>query len=198
MAKTGVSGEVADVAIQKLDAGESITKVDQMISQAKGGIKPLVTAPTIPELAPTKPVAGRKAEIAPTPKPEAVGVEIPKELKLLAEEAKKYKSVEEWRKFDEDKEISKVLTAVGKYSEKNELLRKWGGDKSDVDIITDFYNQVAQPPTVAKPEQVKPKGKPGFVDVRSLLKVHKTFMNIVEPSKAVELKLGKEPYATVI
>ncbi len=67
MAKVGITEDVADIAIQRLDAGESVTKVDQMLSQAKFGIKPLVTAPTIPELAPTKPVA-------PITKPEAVRV----------------------------------------------------------------------------------------------------------------------------
>ena len=46
--------------------------------------------------------------------------------------------------------------------------------------------------------RVKPKGKPGFIDVRPLAKVHKSIMNIIEPSKAVEIAYGKEPYATVI
>jgi curved DNA-binding protein CbpA len=40
MKENNVSKEVADNAVQMLDKGESITKVDQMISQAKFGIKP--------------------------------------------------------------------------------------------------------------------------------------------------------------
>ncbi len=45
MEKVGISEDVANVAIQKLDAGESITKVDQMLSQAKLGIKPIIEKP---------------------------------------------------------------------------------------------------------------------------------------------------------
>ncbi len=47
--KIGVSEDVANIAIQRLDAGESITKVDQMLSQAKLGIKPLVDQPITAE-----------------------------------------------------------------------------------------------------------------------------------------------------
>lgn len=50
---------------------------------------------------------------------------------------------------------------------------------------------------LAKPALRKPR-KPGFVDVTPVLKAHKTFMGILEPSKAVERKLGKEAYAAVI
>lgn len=58
----------------------------------------------------------------------------------------------------------------------------------------------AEPTPIApKPTKaVKPIGKPGFVDVTPVLKAHKTFMRVLEPSKAVERKLGKEAYAAVI
>ncbi len=77
------------------------------------------------------------------------------------------------------------------------------GDKIRVNLesygikVASIARQIAAKKLPLRPP-VKPKGKPGFIDVRPLLKVHKTFMGIVEPSKAVELKLGKEPYAIVI
>ncbi|MBA7506112.1 hypothetical protein ES706_04792 [subsurface metagenome] len=87
------------------------------------------------------------------PKAKAITLEVPKELETLAQEARKYKSAEEWRKFDSGKEISKVLiggrgllpsgTDIN-YLEKLEALRKWGGDKSDIEIVSAFYNQVTK------------------------------------------------------
>ena len=57
MEKVGVSEDVANVAIQRLDAGESITKVDQMLSQAKLGIKPIIDKTMTPtEMRPEKDV----------------------------------------------------------------------------------------------------------------------------------------------
>ena len=50
-----------------------------------------------------------------------------------------------------------------------------------------------------KPEEGLFGGKQaGFVNVEPVLKAHETFMKILEPSKAVEKKLGKETYAAVI
>jgi hypothetical protein len=51
--------------------------------------------------------------------------------------------------------------------------------------------------TIKQSKEV-PKGKEGFIDVAPLAKAHQVFMNIIEPSKAVEIKHGKEVYAEVI
>lgn len=96
----------------------------------------------------------RKEPLFPhVPKAKAITLEVPKELETLAQEARKYKSAEEWRKFDRGKEISKALiggrgllpsgTDIN-YLEKLEALRKWGGDKSDIEIVSAFYNQVTK------------------------------------------------------
>lgn len=99
-------------------------------------------------------VPKRKEPLYPhVPKDKAITLEVPKELEALAQEAGKYKSAEEWRKFDKGKELSKVLiggqgllpsgTDIN-YLEKLEALRKWGGDKSDIEIVSAFYNQVTK------------------------------------------------------
>lgn len=46
--------------------------------------------------------------------------------------------------------------------------------------------------------EYRKKGKPGFVNVEAITKAHETFMKILEPSKAVERRLGKAAYAAVI
>ena len=96
-----------------------------------------------------------------------------------------------------DSSLKKIIQAGHKVAVVEEVAKDTKGEiKRDVVRVTD-EGIIAQPPTEVKAEEVKPKDK-GFVDVMPLLKVHKTFMNIVEPSKVVERKLGKEPYAAVI
>jgi len=50
----------------------------------------------------------------------------------------------------------------------------------------------------AKKEVTKPKGKPGFVDVSELAKIHKGVVNIIERAKPVEIKYGKDVTAAVM
>ena len=107
-------------------------------------------------------------------------------------------------------ERQRLLGEAAEYSEQFnvEQLRKEYQPRLDVidkDLRARGYNPSALP-TLKKsvPEQYeykpieKPKGKPGFADVTPILEAHKTFMRVLEPSKAVERKLGKEAAAAVI
>ena len=67
---------------------------------------------------------------------------IPKELESLAEEAKKYKSVEEWKKAIAEEPRGHTLlgeTVLGPLSLKGSLVNQYG-----FKTLASFYNQVIQ------------------------------------------------------
>lgn len=49
-----------------------------------------------------------------------------------------------------------------------------------------------------KPTEFFGGSRAGFIDITPLAKTHEAFMSIIEPSKAVEIKQGKDVYAEVI
>jgi len=92
------------------------------------------------------------------------------------------------------KEYAKDPTRDNLSKVTNGLVQKWTQATTGLSV-QNLKGLFGAPAKRAEPEI---EGRSGFVDVRPLAKVHKSTMNILEPSKAVEIAQGKEAYATVI
>lgn len=108
----------------------------------------------------------------------------------------------------QQKSIEEKLQEIETEQRRTDIIIRWPR-KGQIDLVKRWRVVQKKIQQSSKPEfthkfmdeykgLAKPKMRPGFVDITPVLKAHKTFMKVLEPSKAVERKVGKESYAAVI